>query len=199
MESLRNTPIVLFTLLLCWSVPSYSEEGVTYLDLECQIKDQTVLGVIDGKPQTYGGVEDSYKVGDFLNLNLISVSDPPKILMSNLKWEGGGDSESYSIFVVDDLEVHSNKKGGVVPNKIYYLYFTEDEIEIDDDLNRTEIKLRRYYKSDWDGFIVVGPSFGPQHLIRINSVDCRTKTNNLMDLLPYGKPTKGLKNQTPKT
>lgn len=186
MESLRNTSTVLLTLLLCWSVPSYSEEGVTYLDLECQIKDQTVLGVIDGKPQTYNGVEDSYKVGDVLKVRLESTN-PPKILSSEITW--GEKKESYGFFRLDELEVHSDKKGGVVPQKIWYLYFKEDEIEIDDDPNRTEIKLRRYYKSDWDGFIVNGPTFGTQHLIRINSVDCRTKTNNLMDLLPYGKPS----------
>jgi hypothetical protein len=190
MESLRNTSTVLFTLLLCWSVPSYSET-VTYLDVECQIKDQTVLGVIDGKPQTYNGVEDSYKVGDFLTVKLFSFSDPPKMVVSELKWVGKEKSESFSLFTTDDLEIHSDKKGGVVPNKVFYLYFKEDdEINIDDNINRTEIKLRRYYKSDWDGFIVNGPTFGTQHFIRINSVDCRTKTNNLMDLLPYGKPSK---------
>ena len=186
MGNLRKTLTVLFILLLCWSPPSFSKEKLKYLELDCQIKDQSVLGVIDGKPQTYNGVEDSYEIGDFLKIRLEHLGNIPDPLLSFVvKW--GEKTESFGFTFLKHLEVHSDQEGGVIPRKVFYLYFDKDEITINNEQSETEIKLRRYYKSDWDGFLVVGPTFGTQHFIRINSVDCRTKTNNLMDLLQYGK------------
>ena len=202
MESLRNTSTVLFTLLLCWSVPSYSEQNPKSefdfrppssepnlsLELECQIKDQSVLGVVDGQPKTYSGVENSFGIGDSLSLKLTSlVNDPPYMMFFQLDW--GEENQSMSFYQLENLEVHSDKKGGVIPQSgTNYFYFTEDEINIESELYSTEVSLRRYYKSDFDGFIVIGPKYTTQHLIVVNSVDCRTKTNNLTDLLQYGKP-----------
>jgi hypothetical protein len=185
MANLRKTPTVLFTLLLCWSAPSYSEE-ITYLDFDCRIRGETVLGVVDGEPKNYSGVNGSYGVGDRLQIRLTTADDPsPKVLFFHLNWNQ--DLKDFGILILEDLEVHSDRQGGVIPTKHSYLYFKKDEIKIEK--IDTTISLHRYYKSDHDGFIVNGPTFGSQnqHLIRINSVDCRTETNNLMDLLQYGK------------
>lgn len=186
MENLRNTLTVLFTLLLCWSVPSYSEEVVTYLDLECQIEDQTVLGVIDGKPQSYNGVKDSYKVGDYLTIKIRGTD-------SNLVYETIWEPKrvSFGMFPLP-IKVTSDRKNGtsVTPNGSFQLDVTENEIRIVDLLFVVEVTLKRYYKSDWEGFVVSGPYHHPQMSIDIVSLDCRTKTNNLVDLLRYGKPVK---------
>jgi hypothetical protein len=177
----------MYTLFLCWSVPSYSEDTLT-LDFDCEIKDQNVLGVVDGQPKTYSGVENSFGIGDSLSLKLTSlVNDPPYMMFFQLDW--GEENQSMSFYQLENLEVHSDKKGGVIPQSgTNYFYFTEDEINIESELYSTEVSLRRYYKSDFDGFIVIGPKYTTQHLIVVNSVDCRTKTNNLIDLLQYGKP-----------
>lgn len=186
MGNLCNTQTILYSLLLCWSVPSYSEDNLT-LDFDCQVKDQSVLGVVDGQPKTYSGVENSFGMGDSLSLKLIPlVKNPPPYLISQLDW--GEKNLSMSFYNLENLEVHSDKKGGVIPQSgTNYFYFTEDQINIENELDSTEIILRRYYKSDFDGFILIGPKLTTQHLIMVNSVDCRTKTNNLMDLLQYGK------------
>jgi hypothetical protein len=145
-----------------------------------------VLGVVDGEPKNYSGVNGSYGVGDRLQIRLTTADDPsPKVLFFHLNWNQ--DLKDFGILILEDLEVHSDRQGGVIPTKHSYLYFKKDEIKIEK--IDTTISLHRYYKSDHDGFIVNGPTFGSQnqHLIRINSVDCRTETNNLMDLLQYGK------------
>ena len=200
MESLRNTPIVLFTLLLCWSIPSFSVEksesefdfrpstiiGSPTLDLDCQIKDQTVLSVEDGQPKSYSGVEGSYGKGDTLSVRLTKdFEESPSLVFLSTHY--GEKTLTEGVFLLTDLEVHSNQKGGVHPTLPYYVYFTDDQIRIINDLGRTQINLRRYYKSDWGGYISIGPTNLTKQFFVINSVDCRTNINNLMDLLQYGK------------
>jgi hypothetical protein len=201
MGNLRNTSTVLFLFLLCWSVPSISEGvpvDVPYLEIDCLIKDQNVLGVINGKPQKYPGVDDSYGVGDLVKITILSTEPPPIGLVVDMKWKGKRELFTAFRFDQSPLEILSYNKGGMVAGAYSYLYFDENEITVEGGFRAFDINLRRYYKSDYDGFIVEGShprklpmideikSKNPPMVV-VNSVDCRTKTNNLMDLLQYGK------------
>ena len=163
--------LFLITSLLFCSV-SYGQERNIVFTINCEIVDQIVMDVEDGKPQRYGSMTDSFKIGDNypIEVNFQSVisevlnyysltfySRRHKLLSkSSLRlFDDDVTQSSVSLSIVsDNMGVSEYNK---ITKRLYagslgQQFFIYEDAEIGSKaitLEEQNISLSRYYKNDW--------------------------------------------------
>lgn len=142
------------------------------VEMSCQITDQLVLEVKEGKPRRYLGYDEDPKVGDTLVLKFWSWAD-------KIKFQLGNEQEEYIDSVLDAEKGEKQAKGVHFFSDPMHNRFHVTRMKIFSDaigyvhhnvLGGKTFNLYRYYKSDWHG-IFTG-LYGPQ--THILTMDCRT-------------------------
>ena len=174
---------ILLIGLLTYSSVGWSEE--TVLEFSCKVTSQSVTHVLDGRTEVFTGYVDHYEVGDFLS------------------FRGTFDGETLSFRIFDDKR----------PQNIFpYIWFVDKSniepfdgeengygkrLRFTDVLSEGswsenhirqegffDLRLFRYYKSDWDGLLTQvtgGRPDDPKHTHHVTSLDCKTIKNKFLE------------------
>ena len=146
--------------------------------LNCEIKDTMIMAIKDGIPKRYTHYTDGINKGDALTLQII-LTDESKLWM-NLSPRG--DVEKT---ILDKTFRSSDISSSIFLNDVVLRDGEELISTLDDDTitftefdyARPELKLGRYYKSDWDGTLVLHM---PKE-VQTSVLDCRTMGQSNLD------------------
>ena len=171
--------LLLISLLFSFSLDSKAQDSIVEYKglMQCEIKSMTLETIADGKPMVFSSYEDSEKVGDILHFTY-NTNKNTKSLLMNLKhpqnenalnWGGlykmrGLEKNFSNTFTYDD----DFDKGS----------FGKDYIRIKS--VTSELRMSRYYKSDWNGIYIRKLIFGKDQGIYYFTLDCR-HSSDLID------------------
>jgi hypothetical protein len=169
--------------------------------MRCKISDQSIIQVDDGKTKKFGSYESDLEVGDsfYLEYKFEPESYQSSEALGHLMFKIKGRQER-SLF---DHEIYyrvDNDNWAVsLKNKRIWLHYENDSLSIDlgselkffqrADINPNSINLsfhsgevslilRRYYKSDWSGFIVSRSSTIRRSEIHYATFNCQHLTDS---------------------
>lgn len=177
------------------SMPSFGVAQDIEGSMRCEVMSNQVLEVLDGRPRTYSGIKDQFDVGDTLLLKyrafasaetpgkfgtlLIQLVDEPR---ARVWMRGSGPvvphSELNNFLILDQASED-------IPRGVEGISFSPDYIRLASAFHG-EIRLSRYYKSDWQGL-----AFNPNAAlgadeafsIHIFSLDCRQEIDRIEDVV----------------
>ena len=115
--------------------------------MRCEIKSKGLEIIEDGKPKSYSGHEGDGKVGDILHF-IYEINDS-KALVIRLKDPQIKSSFFLETFGLPDLKKKNSRPAFVYQDNYGRGTFGKDFIGIDTLLG--VLRMRRYYKSDWQG------------------------------------------------
>ena len=114
----------------------------------CEIKSMGIEQIEDGKPKSYTNIKGREKVGDVLHFTY-EADSINKLLTIVLKHPQNENALYYSRdFPFTALEFDAFDTLFTYQGKYVEYSFGKDFIRIND---RNELRMRRYYKSDWQG------------------------------------------------
>ena len=163
--------LFLITSLLFCSI-TFGQEIDIEFTINCEIVDQIVMNVEDGKPQRYGGIKDSFEVGDnfpirvsfstvdvenFYFYRLDIFASDKKMVTGYLGFNGSEDdvvysSVSLSIDTDEDIARSNKTLKNLTADFAGQQFFEYDNATIGSKAIRLKehgISLSRYYKDDW--------------------------------------------------
>jgi len=140
------------------------EEGL----MRCEIKSMGLETIEDGQPKSFTGYEDSEKVGDTLHFTY-QISSLTKVLMMKITHPQNEKSLNFT-GAYGFINLNQNFSNTFTyEGKYNQGSFGKDFIRINS--YGSELRMRRYYKSDWQG-IFVRNNFA-QEGIYYFTLDCR--------------------------
>lgn len=176
--------LILIISLLLFSM--YSQGEWTYGEVVqgkmiCKVKSHYIVEINEGKPKVYSKISNSFGIGDNLVFNF--GIDKMRVAYIELLYEGKSlQFISSSGLMEGDITELIGDDGFMQKISIFDIVFTGDYINFDlgvlEDVE--EFRIRRYYKSDWDG-IIKGP-FG--HMgEQVATLDCRQSSDRVDDFI----------------
>jgi|SaaInlStandDraft_2_1057019.scaffolds.fasta_scaffold183134_2 hypothetical protein len=178
-------------LLLLFSVESFADiSGL----MKCKVKSQKVMVIEDGIPDEYDNIKDNFEVGDTLSLSYAAktgISDGTivdkkgkEFLDTDTKLrfnrKSGLIHDGWTVAYKDDWTNYVQRigRGYTVIHSLNYLYVDKETI-ISKGEGNSELRLSRYYKSDWDGTLVV-QIYGT---VQVATLDCRHTTDKFEEFV----------------
>lgn len=171
MSSIR---IILAILLnVCGSHISASE-GTGRMD--CKVKSNKIIGIVEGKPTEYSGYQNQFIIGDNLAITYGFEHETVVLkIFDNAKGQG------YFNLLVDQLhkDTSSWESGGGIGAEAGddKIWISHDRIESknfawtsDGNYVDAELALTRYYKNDWQGIVANKVDHTAIHIF---TLDCR--------------------------
>jgi hypothetical protein len=165
-------------------------------EMQCKVKDQIILKTEDGISTRYQGFAEDIKIGDTLILSYRFTNQPSvatasglSIMNFNLNKETVSNSIIYGTFYEDEfLKIEDNVLGfrqrhlddmRIDPSE--RITFSADMMHIQDVGGVNKLKLRRYYKNDWEGFFTINTmdKFS-NHAATLN---CRQETDVIEEII----------------
>ncbi len=151
--------------------------------MNCQVKTNTVIEIEEGLPSTYTGIEDRFEVGDTLELTYEFGDSLPEFYLS-LEDVKRGIPVTYSYVGGDDLleAISAPKRSDILvfEDDFSQTSFGKDYIRIEV-IGHPELRLTRYYKSDWQG--IASGFIAAAHAAQIYTLDCRTVSGDIDNTL----------------
>lgn len=172
---------ILVMLALFSTSNSIKASDVVLLHFQCEIKDQILMSIVEGRSSRSTGYTDWWDVGDTLDFLILKGKGTHRDVTSlkiESRYQAKNRQESNGEFSWDWIETWSppiSQEKFVIANT-HNFQWGADSIILRNPIWNTSIKLTRYYKSDWNGLIT-------SHLlgddpVYVRAVDCRTRTNN---------------------
>ena len=175
------------TILLAFLMTLSTQAGADILNgqMDCKVKTNRITEVSDGIGTEYTGFTDAFVVGDtlrfsygyFLNKSTISIRDINKnfdVWKMEIAHSGGSDNRIVS---------NKNETGaGIREGHSDGNFFNPDSIGsegfhiVGNRIVDGEIRLKRYYKNDWDGLVYYK---GVNDFLHVFTIDCRHIIDNL--------------------
>ena len=139
----------------------------------CTITSQNFMTLKDGKPQSFTNIANDFNVGDEIVFQIESNGDEHPILT---KVEG----KSAIMGSLSFGPSERNDEIFLTERDVGYLKFNADNIRVVDGEN-SDLKLHRYYKSDWEGYLLRSYT----NFESITTLDCRTKKDGYEKLFKW--------------
>ncbi|MXQ08035.1 hypothetical protein GQ651_09285 [Alphaproteobacteria bacterium GH1-50] len=160
--------------------------------MRCEVKSNEIIAVEDGRPVRYTGITDKFEVGDTLIFSYILEENELAsdrffpMLELELRDEARNDDEvtwngpvTKNIFSDRGIALDENARGASISG---YMIFDENRIDLESPI-WGELKLNRYYKSDWQGIGVRTVFFGAVYQAQVFTLDCRHTRDRIDDIL----------------
>ena len=175
------------TILLAFLMTLSTQAGADILNgqMDCKVKTNRITVVSDGIGTEYKAFKDAFVVGDtlrfsygyFLNKSTISIRDINRnfdVWKMEIAHSGGSDNRIVS---------NENETGaGIYEGHSDRNFFTPEFIGseglhiVGNRIVDGEIRLKRYYKNDWDGLVYYK---GLNDELHVFTIDCRHIIDNL--------------------
>jgi len=195
--------LFLITSILISSV-SFGQNKIIEFTINCEIVDQIVMNVEDGKPKRYSSIENSYKVGDNFPIEVSFQSVDSEFLnyytltfrLSSIKQIGVKTSRLFKEDVTqstvslsintDEDTARSNKLSKDLG--VQYLgqpFFDYENARIGSKaivLDELQVSLSRYYKNDWQ-LNHTYSGIEQSHIILGNCMGVSSEYNEILDVM----------------
>lgn len=161
-------------LVLLIGLLTYSSVGLSkdlFGKFDCKVLDVKLTVVKEGRSSTYQGWENGWEIGDEVTFSYsndyeylkFEVNHPRK---GRILWDS-------SIGPSGDLEINFPLNGGVISHDNRQdISFSSDDIRMTQQYGNV-LLLRRYYKNDWGGFILISDFPNMDPMFSTTSINCR--------------------------
>ena len=161
--------LVLLIGLLTYSSVGWSKD--LFGKFDCKVLDVKLTVVKEGRSSTYQSWKNSWEVGDEVTFSYFNEYEYLNFEVSHLR---KGRTLWFSVMgPTDDTEIHFPLNGGVnSENNHVDISFSSDHIEMSQ-IHGNFLLLRRYYKNDWGGFILISDFPNMDPMFSTTSINCR--------------------------
>jgi len=186
---MKKTLLALSALLIFTS-SSQSKEMDIEGEMICKVKSNYVVEINEGKTKTYSGVEGSFSKGDDLIFKFFTDEFGIAYIKLLYKDKVLGSNSIYlkNVYPGDKLELTDNGfRYGARGTRRYIHNFSGDYIgfNLHPLSGGRELRLTRYYKSDWNG-VISGRIFPKDGLgEKVTTLDCRQSSDRVDDFVKH--------------
>jgi hypothetical protein len=182
-----RTILIATALLIAFATQGAAEfrfEG----SMNCKVKSNSIIEIIDGKPKQYSHYKDQFVVGDELLLEYESyrkIHEPKYLTVFFDISDPVRDKLLMQFGIVQEYQLIGAYKDRIYGSSFVdgaYMNFGKDSIRITQPTGN--LNMKRYYKSDWQVLITQN---GPlDHLAaQVFTLDCRTRVNKIDEIIEF--------------
>ena len=186
--SVKIIILVFISLMLSFDKPLADTSETANGSMSCKVKSNKVIRVTEGKSSVFSGFKDEVKVGDALKFEYAATTFGKKGWQYSCELKDGVRDQLYvsvhhlqlvdNISLSDEIRVETDRL--VVLGENYQQMISQDSIYcegIDGNL-----RLKRYYKSDYEGMYIKDPS-PDDYTTQVIALDCRTIKDDIQELI----------------
>ena len=180
--------IILLIGLFTYSSLGWSNE--LFGKFDCKVLDVKLTVVKEGRSSTYQGWKNGWEVGDEVTFSYSNDYEYVNFEVSHLR--KGRTLWSSVVGPTSDMKINFPLDGSVISRSNHVdINFSSDEIQMTQTTNSGNVLLlRRYYKNDWGGFILITDYPNMDPMFSTTSINCRHSIDDYESLLDHFKRMK---------
>ena len=178
----RIVALVAYLIAVVLAPTVFAESRPTVIKgyMTCNVSEQKVLAVDDGRASVYSSFQEKFDVGDSLTFEYEYQSYKSGGFYAELKDIARSDTVMVQFLGGENVDV--NPKRLIAEDSSQgRILLGQDYIMIRDSIAR-QITLQRYYKSDWAGLYVSAPN-ALSMTAQVVALDCRTGTDAIEKII----------------
>ena len=139
--------------------------------MRCEVKTNYVVSIDEGVSKVYSGFEDSFEIGDSLSFEF-SLDNKEDVWLKLIDAKGdsinSGHFSEKSLLWDDGVSLKSSYSSNTSAFRRSFINW---------DLILGRLVLKRYYKSDWSGYLMT--HYPPSMSAQIATLDCRQSSDKV--------------------